>query len=422
MNFLPMLWKELKELARSYKLLFVPLVFVVLGLGQPIAYKLMPLLLKNSNLPEGATLNIPVPPPNLVVGSALEQYNQLGIVLLLLVVMGAIAGERASGVAATVLSKPVGRGAYLSAKAVAYSLLALVSLGLGIGLTAYYTGVLFGPVSWGRVVGATFLYLPYLITAVAVGLFFSSFLPSGVAAGGSGPGRGDRAERGAALSGQADQVFQPGGPEGECGHLPGRGEPRGGAPAGGGLPAGGSAAGWGLVDAEASGDLSLARKKRSGLSGREGRAALSCVIVLPPLQFCGTEAVFPECGHPFGRLRNRLGPHLIHVKERKEMGGCQGEELVQQRFLLVGGGQVDPQNAPPALVAKHLDSADGPGGAAVQHAPPDKAVLPVLAEPGRYALAHLRCGGHTEVAGAVVGVEEGLRLGVGVARQQIGRI
>ena len=186
MNFLPTLTKELKELARSYKLLFVPLAFLLLGLGQPIMYKMLPLIMQSaSNLPEGSVLQIPIPPPAQIVAGTFGQLNQLGILILVLVAMGSIAGERNSGVAATVLTKPVGRGEYLTAKAVSFSLLAVASLMLGLGLTAYYTQVLFGPVDWGATAAATLLYLPNLLVVVAVTLFCSTLMASPLAAGGT---------------------------------------------------------------------------------------------------------------------------------------------------------------------------------------------------------------------------------------------
>lgn len=186
MSLLPMLAKEVKELWRSYKLLFVPVAFGILGLGQPLAIKLMPQILKNaSNLPEGTIIQIPVPPPGMVVAGAIDQLNQMGILLLVLVAMGTVAGERLSGVAATVLTKPVGRGPYLLAKMAAFSLLAVVSLAVGVGLAAYYTEVLLSPVDWPGVLNAALLYLPNLMLAVAVTVSFSAFMPSPLAAGGA---------------------------------------------------------------------------------------------------------------------------------------------------------------------------------------------------------------------------------------------
>ncbi|MFZ5827249.1 MAG: ABC transporter permease [Bacillota bacterium] len=186
MIFMSMLTKELKELARSYKLLFVPLLFALLGVSQPVSFKMMPTLLASAgNLPKGTVIEIPVPPPGEVVAQAIGQFNQAGILLLVLIAMGAIAGERLSGVAATVLTKPVGRGEYLLAKASAFSLLAVFSLAAGMALTAYYTQVLVGPVDWSDVAVGSALYLPNLLLAIAVTLSLSTFMPSPLAAGGT---------------------------------------------------------------------------------------------------------------------------------------------------------------------------------------------------------------------------------------------
>jgi ABC-2 type transport system permease protein len=187
MNLLPLMTKEIRELVKSYKLLFVPIAYILLAAMQPLAFHFMPLLLKSAgNLPPGFDLNnIPVPPPGQVIAAAVSQFNQLGVLLIVLCSMGAIATERASGVAATVLSKPVGRGEYLLAKAIAYTLLSAVSLLGGLYIGAYYTWLLIGPVDWAAVTQAYLLYLPFLILAAAVTLFFSTFLPSPLATAGA---------------------------------------------------------------------------------------------------------------------------------------------------------------------------------------------------------------------------------------------
>lgn len=181
-----MLRKEIRELARSYKLLFVPLVFAALAVAQPIGSKMLPLLLEGSpTLPEGTVIQIPLPSPGQVMTAVISQLQQLGTALMVLVAMGSIAGERASGVAATVLSKPVGRGVYLAAKAIAYGSLAVFSLAAAVTLSGFYTERLIGPLDWTQTVVGVLVYLPNLLLSVALTLFFSSFLPTPVAAGGA---------------------------------------------------------------------------------------------------------------------------------------------------------------------------------------------------------------------------------------------
>jgi len=182
-----MLRKELLELLRSYKLLFVPVVFAIVGVGQPVGSKLLPQILKGAtNLPAGTVIQIPMPQPIAVVQSILGQLGQIGVLLLVLVAMGAVAGECVSGVAATVLSKPIGRGAYVAAKAVALGGLAAAALLVALAFGAYYTVVLIGPIAWGPVLAGGACYLPDLLLPVGITLAFSAALPSPAAAGGAG--------------------------------------------------------------------------------------------------------------------------------------------------------------------------------------------------------------------------------------------
>lgn len=187
MSFRPMLRKEFKELVRSYKVIFVPLVLVILGLGQPLTVKMLPSIVSSAtNLPPGTVIQIPTPSPGDVVAGLLGQLNQIGILMFILVTMGAVAAERVSGVASTILVKPVGRGVYLLSKAISLGFLAAVSAFLALAAAGYYTSLLIGPVNWKAIALGALLYLPVPMLAVAITLFFSSALPSPVAAGGAG--------------------------------------------------------------------------------------------------------------------------------------------------------------------------------------------------------------------------------------------
>lgn len=180
-----MLKKELMEVIRNYRWLLLPVVFVFLGLGQPISYKLMPEILKTATLPPGAVIKIPPPAPMDVVFSVLGQFNQLGILMIILTAMGTVAQEKSTGVAEGVLVKPLGRGTYLIAKFIVYSVLAVLACLFGLGIGAYYTDILIGPVNWSYVVTGGLVYLPYLVLVVAITILTSTLFFSQVAAGGT---------------------------------------------------------------------------------------------------------------------------------------------------------------------------------------------------------------------------------------------
>ncbi|WP_139488451.1 ABC transporter permease [Brevibacillus dissolubilis] len=185
MTALPMIKKEFRELFTSYKILFIPLVFIALTITQPITMKMLPTLLENATgLPEGTVIEIPTPTAAEVLATAVSKFSTLGSFILIMIVMGSIAGERASGVASMVFVKPISRAKYYLAKAFTYYILTIVSMLIAMGVTAYYTEILFGDLSWLHVWTGTLMYIPNLLLVVTTTLCASSYFSSAVSAGG----------------------------------------------------------------------------------------------------------------------------------------------------------------------------------------------------------------------------------------------
>ena len=54
--------KEMTEMARNYKILWIPIVFILLGVMQPVSSYYMPEILDTfGGLPEGTILEMPTP-------------------------------------------------------------------------------------------------------------------------------------------------------------------------------------------------------------------------------------------------------------------------------------------------------------------------------------------------------------------------
>lgn len=184
-GFMPMLSKELRELVSSLKLLYIPVVFTLLTITQPVTMKMLPTLLKDaSGLPEGTIIQIPVPSAIEVMGTLLPKFGSLGSIIIILIMMGEIAGERASGVMAMVFAKPISYVGYFAAKLLAGSLLVTVSLFAGMIISTYYTEIMFDKVDWLDAMLGTLLYVPYILLAVAIALCCSAAMKSQVGAGG----------------------------------------------------------------------------------------------------------------------------------------------------------------------------------------------------------------------------------------------
>lgn len=175
--------KECLELLRSYKWLWVPLIFLLLGIAQPITSYLLPDLLKVAgNLPEGAIMEIPLPRPGESLASVLSNYNTIGLLVLTLAFMSSITGERQRGITSLILAKPVSAFAYLSSKWTASVMLAWASLLLGYGGAWYYADMLLGKVNVIHALEALLLYALWLAFLMALLILVGSWLASGGAA------------------------------------------------------------------------------------------------------------------------------------------------------------------------------------------------------------------------------------------------
>ncbi|MBD2870905.1 ABC transporter permease [Paenibacillus arenilitoris] len=181
--YLVMVQKELLELVRSFKLLWVPLVFVLLGIMQPVSIYYMPLLLESAgNLPDGTVIDIPMPLGSEVLAQTLRQFGTLGMLILALASMGVVSGERNSGAASLILVKPVSTLSYIGSKWTSMLLLTWGSLSAGYLASWYYTGLLIGEVAPGEVLGSLLAYGLWLSFATTMTLLFGTMLRSPAAA------------------------------------------------------------------------------------------------------------------------------------------------------------------------------------------------------------------------------------------------
>jgi len=180
-----LLQKELRELWRTRRFLIVSAVLFVFGLLGPLSVKYMPAILSQvPGVPEGLEGIMPEPDVVLAVDEFTQNLSQFGVILAILVPMGAVVGEKARGTAAMVLSKPVSRASFIAAKWIAYMVVFLVGVLLaGLG-GYYYLGILFewlSPLGFLALVG---LISVYLLMFVAITIFTSTICQSQPAAAG----------------------------------------------------------------------------------------------------------------------------------------------------------------------------------------------------------------------------------------------
>lgn len=172
--------KEVKESLRNYKWLWIPVVFVLLGITQPLtSYYFADIIEQFGALPEGAVVEIPPPTSAEVLAGTLGQFNQIGFLVLVLAFMGTVSAEKNTGTLVMVLAKPVSHLNYLTAKWVHVLVLALSSFLLGYAAAVYYTFLLIGTVSFPQVLSSALVYGLWLCFIMTLAVCLSALLNSG---------------------------------------------------------------------------------------------------------------------------------------------------------------------------------------------------------------------------------------------------
>ncbi|MBA4537991.1 ABC transporter permease [Bacillus aquiflavi] len=171
--------KEILEMWRSFKWIWVPMTFILLGMMDPLTSYYMPQILDAvGDLPEGTIIEIPTPSAQEVLMMTVNQFNIMGVLVIVLLTMGLISAERKSGVAGMILVKPVSVAYYVTAKWTGALLLLLLSYFLGFLASWYYVGILFEPIPFGDFFIVFMLYGIWLIFVLTVSLFFNAMLKS----------------------------------------------------------------------------------------------------------------------------------------------------------------------------------------------------------------------------------------------------
>jgi ABC-2 type transport system permease protein len=157
-------------------------------LTSPLLAKLMPELFRL--IPGGEDLAPLIPTPTMA--SAITQYvkniSQFGLLLALLLTMGAVAQEKERGTAVLMLVKPLPRSTFLLAKFVALALAFLLCLAVaGLG-GYYYTTLLFTAPDFSAWLVLNLLLWLYVLVYVALTLLASTVVKSQPAAAGLGFG------------------------------------------------------------------------------------------------------------------------------------------------------------------------------------------------------------------------------------------
>lgn len=182
-----MLGKELREQVRTMRLVVVVAVFAIFGLLSPVVARYTREIVEAVG---GGQFGGMIPDPTVAdaVIQLTKNVGQFGVVIAILVAMGAVAAEKERGTAGFILTKPVTRVAFIVAKVVAIGSLLALALAVAGALAWVYTAILFEPLPVAGFAAAVGLLWLSLAVFAALTFLASVVAPSGIVAGGIGFG------------------------------------------------------------------------------------------------------------------------------------------------------------------------------------------------------------------------------------------
>jgi ABC-2 type transport system permease protein len=188
-GFSAFLSKELREIARTWRIWVLPGICVFFGLTSPVLALVTPAMIGSltSGTP-GMVIKIPDPVALDAYAQYMKNLTQIVTIAVIIAGGGVVSAEKRSGSAILVLVKPVSRAAFVVAKAISGSLLLMVAAAAGALLTAGGTALIFDGGDVGAFFTAVGLWLAFGLLLTCLMVLVSSVIDSQAGAAGAGLG------------------------------------------------------------------------------------------------------------------------------------------------------------------------------------------------------------------------------------------
>ncbi len=178
-----LLFKDLLETKRSYKLLIMIITFFFFGLISPISAYYMPELFKLIGSQQGMIIEFKAPS---VTDSLLQYYkniSQVSLFVMIFIFMGAINVEKEKGTAAFLLVKPVKSYQFILSKYISMTFLLFISIIISTTICGIYTHILFKTINILHLLKMSLFLFVYLHTILSITLLFSSLFSKQIVSG-----------------------------------------------------------------------------------------------------------------------------------------------------------------------------------------------------------------------------------------------
>lgn len=177
--------KEMSEYARTWRIWVVSAAFLFFALTSPVIARIAPDLIGSMAEGQSGAVIVQLPPPTWRDSYLqwIKNLSQIGMLVLVVVGSGLVAGERSSGTAAIVLAKPVSRRVFVAVKAMTLSAVVMATAAVGSALVHVGTQLVFGDSPGVPLWSATVVWVLSAWVVIAMTTLLSSWLPTMAAAG-----------------------------------------------------------------------------------------------------------------------------------------------------------------------------------------------------------------------------------------------
>lgn len=182
MQFQALFIKEMREAARSFKLLWMPLVFILLGISDPLVnYYMDDIMASVGNMPEGFQMVMPEFTAGDIILASTGQFQMIGLVVIVATVAGSISRERQNGTATFLYARPLNFAVYFLSKYVASAVIVFLCVLLGYVASIYYTTILYDRIDMMDAFAMLATYMLWMLFVLAFALCMSAMFKTAVA-------------------------------------------------------------------------------------------------------------------------------------------------------------------------------------------------------------------------------------------------
>ena len=180
-NLIVLIKKEYVQMLRDFKVIWLPVVFIFLGATQPVVTHYLPAILETLGGGQGITIDpsMTAQKGGEVLASTLgSQFDQLGLMILAISMMGIIQTDKANGMLAFILTRPVTVTSYVGGKIVSNYLMVAFSVTIGYVASYLYVNFLFTAVPFAHLITGLLFYLIWVLFIVSFTTMISAIFHS----------------------------------------------------------------------------------------------------------------------------------------------------------------------------------------------------------------------------------------------------